>query len=251
MQRMRATLLALFALVGMAGGVVAFNFPLLTGPVVDAAKILNNEAHPVIDRKLRDYQVRSGHQVVVATVPSLEGYDIREYGNQLFRHWAIGDKERDDGVLILIAPNERKVSIEVGYGAEPELTDAISKIIIENAMVPHFKSGDYGGGINAGIDDIARAFGGETNAIIERTRNQSAPSLHDLIPFIFLAIIMLLIISNVSRGGRVSNARRGPYRDVWTRGGWSDGGWSGSSGSGGGYSGGGGSSGGGGASGSW
>jgi uncharacterized protein len=250
MQRMRATILALFALVAMAGGAVAFNFPPLTGPVVDAAKILSNETHLVIDRKLRDYQARSGHQVVVATVPSLEGYEIREYGNQLFRHWAIGDKERNDGVLILVAPNERKVSIEVGYGAEPELTDAISKIIIENGMVPHFKGGDYGGGISAGIDDIARALGGETNAIVERARNQSAPPLHDLMPFIFLAIIMFLIIFNVSRGGRLSNARRGPYRDVWTGGGgWPRGEWSG--GSGGGYSGGGGSSGGGGASGSW
>src|SRR4029078_11606440 len=113
---------------------VAFNFPPLTGPVVDAAKILSNETHLVINRKLRDYQARTGHQVVVATVPSLEGYEIREYGNQLFRHSAIGDKERNDGVLILVAPNERKVSIEVGYGAEPELTDAISKIIIENGM---------------------------------------------------------------------------------------------------------------------
>jgi uncharacterized protein len=251
MQRMRATVLALFALIALAGGAVAFNFPSLTGPVVDAAKILSNETHLVLDRKLRDYQTRSGHQVVVAIVPSLEGYDIREYGNQLFRHWAIGDKERDDGVLILVAPNERKVSIEVGYGAEPELTDAISKIIIENGMVPHFKSDDYGGGITAGIDDIARALGGETNAIIERARNQSAPSLHDLIPFIFLAIIMFSIVFNVSRGGRVSSARRGPYRDVWTGGGWSGGGWSGGSSSGGGYSGGGGSSGGGGASGSW
>jgi uncharacterized protein len=251
MQRMRATILALFALVAMAGGAVAFNFPSLTGPVVDAAKILSNESHLSIDRKLRDYQARSGHQVVVATVPSLEGYEIREYGNQLFRRWAIGDKERNDGVLILIAPNERKVSIEVGYRAEPELTDAISKIIIENGMVPHFKGGDYAGGINAGIDDIARALGGETNAIIERAHNQSVPSLEDLMPFIFLAIIMFLIIFNVSRGGRLSNARRGPYRDVWTGGGWSGGGWSGGSGSGGGYSGGGGSSGGGGASGSW
>jgi uncharacterized protein len=254
MQRMRAIVLALFALLAAAVVAVAFNFPPLTGPVVDTAKILTPDARLAIDRKLRDYQARSGHQLVVATVPSLEGYDIRDYGNQLFRHWAIGDKQRDDGVLILIAPNERKVSIEVGYGAEPELTDAISRIIIENGMVPHFKAGDYGGGINAGIDDIARALGGETTAIIERVRNQSAPSADNLIPFIFLAVIIFLIIINVSRGGRLSSSRRGPYGDLWTGGGgsggrWSGGGWSG--GLGGGYSGGGGSSGGGGASGSW
>jgi uncharacterized protein len=254
MQRMRAIVLALFALLAAAVVAVAFNFPPLTGPVVDAAKILKPDALLAIDRKLRDYQARSGHQLVVATVPSLEGYDIRDYGNRLFRHWAIGDKQRDDGVLILIAPNEHKVSIEVGYGAEPELTDAISRIIVENGMVPHFKAGDYGGGINAGIDDIARALGGETTAIIERVRNQSAPSADNLIPFIFLAVIIFLIIINVSRGGRLSNSRRGSYRDLWTGGGgsggrWSGGGWSG--GLGGGYSGGGGSSGGGGASGSW
>lgn len=143
---------------------------------------------------------------------------------------------------MLVAPNERKVSIEVGYGVEPDLTDALSKIIIENAVTPRFRAGDYAGGISAGIDDIAKALGGSANEVIERARNQSAPGLADVLPVIILFIIVLIIIANASRGGRVI-ILAGPGG---TSGGWSGGGWSG-----GGYGGGGGSSGGGGASGSW
>jgi uncharacterized protein len=248
MLALRAILLALFAVCSVTLGLAQLRFPELTGPVVDAAQILSSDARGLLDRKLRDYQASSGHQVVVATVPSLDGYDIRDYGNRLFRHWALGDKQRNDGVLLLVAPQERKVSIEVGYGIEPELTDAISRIIIENAIVPRFKAGDYSAGILAGVDDIARVLGGQGQLVAERARNQSAPTFEDLIPFIILFVIVLIIIGNVSRGGRhivLPPGRNGAYR-----GGWSSGGWSGGS-SGGGFRGGGGSSGGGGASGSW
>jgi uncharacterized protein len=245
---LRAIVLALFAICSATLALGQLRFPVLVGPVVDAAQILSSDAREVLDRKLRDYQASSGHQVVVATVPGLEGYDIRDYGNRLFRHWALGDKQRDDGVLLLVAPQERKVSIEVGYGVEPELTDAISRIIIENAIVPRFKAGDYAGGITAGVDDIARALGGQSQIIVDRARSQSAPSLEDLLPLIFLIVIVFIIIVNVSRGGRNIVL---PYgRNGSNRGGWSGGGWSGGS-SGGGFRGGGGSSGGGGASGSW
>jgi uncharacterized protein len=180
----------------------------------------------------------------VATVPTLEGYDIRDFGNRLFRRWALGDKQRDDGVLLLIAPNERKVSIEVGYGMEPDLTDALSKIIIENAIAPRFKAGDYAGGVSAAIDDIVKALGGGGNEIVARARNQTAPALADILPLLLLFFIVFIIIANTSRGGRVI-ILPGPSGGGYG-GGWSGGGWSG-----GGYGGGGGSSGGGGASGSW
>ena len=183
----------------------------------------------------------------VATVPGLEGYDIRDYGNRLFRHWALGDKQRDDGVLLLVAPQERKVSIEVGYGAEPDLTDAISRIIIENAIVPRFKAGDYAGGITPGVDDIARALGGQSQIIVDRARSQSAPPLEDLLPLIFLIVIVFIIIANVSRGGRNIGTAEWPNGSYRVAGRVGDGPGAVLAG----VRGGGGSSGGGGASGSW
>ena len=246
MRQLRTSLLVLIFLCATAWAAIEESFPALTGPVVDAAGILDADARERISQELLDYQSRSGHQLVVATVPSLENYDIRDYGNRLFRHWALGDKQRDDGVLLLVAPNERKVSIEVGYGVEPDLTDALSKIIIENAVTPRFRAGDYAGGISAAIDDIAKALGGSGNEVIERARNQSAPGLGDVLPVIILFIIVLIIIANASRGGRVIIVPGpGGYGGGWSGGGWSGGGY------GGGYGGGGGSSGGGGASGSW
>jgi uncharacterized protein len=246
MRRVRATVFALIVFWVAGSAVAQPKFPHLVGPVVDAAGILDTIAENEIAQKLLDYQLASGHQIVVATIPSLEGYEIRDYGNRLFRNWSLGDRQRNDGVLLLVAPTERKVSIEVGYGIEPDLTDALSKIIIENAVTPRFKAGDYVGGISAGIDDIAKALGGEQAEIIDRARNQTAPSVTDYLPIILLFFIVLLIIVNTSRGGRrviVVGPGGGGYRDGWSGGGWSGGG--------GGYSGGGGSSGGGGASGSW
>jgi uncharacterized protein len=236
----------LFVLIATVGAFADPQFPALTGPVVDAASVLSREAAQNLSSRLRDYQVKSGHQVVVATVPSLEGYDIRDYGNRLFRHWALGDKQRNDGVLLLVAPNERKVSIEVGYGVEGDLTDALSRIIIENAVLPRFKTGDFAGGMAAGVDDILKALGGGGDRIVERVRHETGPGLSDLLPIIVFFVIVLIIIATTSRGRRIV-VLPGPGSHS---GGWSGGGWS-SGGSGGGYSGGGGSSGGGGASGSW
>ncbi len=218
------------------------NFPTLDGAVVDASGFLNASERQSLEQKLRDYQASSGRQVVVAVLPSLAGYDIRDYGVRLFRHWQLGDKTRNDGVLLLVAPNERKVSIEVGYGAEGDLTDAMSRIIIENAMIPRFKAGDWAGGIDAGVDDIAQTLGGGGNVVAERARNTSSEMpIEDLLPLIIFFLIVMFIIFNASRGGRRNRVIILPM----------PGGWSGGGGSGGGYSGGGGSSGGGGASGGW
>jgi uncharacterized protein len=220
------------------------DFPALTSAVVDAAGVMPAPARQALDQRLRDYQASSGKQVVVATVPSLEGYDIRDYGNRLFRHWQLGDKQRNDGVLLLVAPNERKVSIEVGYGAEGDLTDALSRIIIENAIVPRFKAGDYDGGIEAGIDDITKTLGGGGRAVAERARNSGGEmSFEDMIPFIIFMLVVLFILAQASRGGRRGGIIILPMPGGYSgRGSWGGGGYGG---------GGGGSSGGGGASGSW
>ena len=107
-----------------------------------------------IEPKLADLETKSGIQLVVATVSSLEGQEIEPYANELFRTWKLGEKDKNNGVLLLVAPNEHRVRIEVGYGLEGTLTDALSKVIITNAITPRFKAGDFGGGISRGVDDI-------------------------------------------------------------------------------------------------
>jgi len=129
-------------------------FPPLTGRVVDAADLLPPEVEARLAAKLEALEAQSQRQLVVATVPDLEGYDIADYGYQLGRFWGLGDKERNDGALLLVAPNERKVRIEVGYGLEGYLTDALSALIIQNTILPAFRNGDFAGGIEAGTDAI-------------------------------------------------------------------------------------------------
>lgn len=219
-------------------------FPALTSPVVDAAHVIDDTARVIIENRIRDYKSSSGHQLQVATVPTLQGYDIRDFGYQLGRAWGIGDKKANDGVLILLAPTEHKVSIETGYGVEGDLTDAMSRIIIENAMVPRFKAGDYAGGVNAGIDDIIKVLGGQGDAVVQRVQNQSAPQAQDILPFVIIFIFIVIILVNASRGGRMLIVPGGGFG----RGGFGGGGGFSGGGS---WSGGGGSFGGGGASGGW
>ena len=240
MKSLRAAIIFVAALFAITAAMAEPNFPVLTtSPVVDAANVLGETQTVIIGNKLKNYEDASGHQIAVATVPTLEGYDIRDYGNVLFRKWQLGDKKRNDGVLILVAPTEHKVSIETGYGVEGDLTDAMTSIIIQNAMVPRFKAGDYVGGVNAGIEDIEKVIGGQGDQVVARVQNQSALTINDILPFIIFFIVIVLILSNASRGGRMM---------IIPGGGFGGGGYSGG---GGGWSGGGGSSGGGGASGGW
>lgn len=129
-------------------------FPELTGRVVDNADILTPEAEAALTAKLAALEIQSQRQLVVATIPDLQGYDISDYGYQLGRAWGLGDATRNDGALLLIAPNDRKVRIEVGYGLEGYLTDALSALIIQNQILPAFRDGDFPGGIAAGSDAI-------------------------------------------------------------------------------------------------
>ena len=129
-------------------------FPELTGRVVDAANILPPEAEVSIGTKLAQLEATTTRQVVVATVSDLQGYDIADYGYQLGRTWAIGQKGEDNGAILLVAPNERRVRIEVGYGLEPVLTDALSSLIIQRQILPAFREGDMPSGVEAGVDAI-------------------------------------------------------------------------------------------------
>lgn len=254
-----AALLAAWAFVSLA---LAYTFPPLTGRVVDQANIIPQAVSDRITAKLASLESKSGIQLVVATVKSLEGDEIEPYANALFRAWGLGEKQKNNGVLLLIAPNEHRVRIEVGYGLEGTLTDALSKIIITNAIAPRLKLGDYGGGVERGVDDIITVLTTDSSEWQRRPdlRVVSQDSTLDALgPWIALALfvfIFFLLTPPRERGnflsfllGMLMSSGRGGGYDGG-RGGWgsgSGGGWS----DGGGFSGGGGSSGGGGASGSW
>src|SRR5215468_10617401 len=145
---------ALSALLLAIGASFALNFPALTGRIVDQANIIQPATRVALESKLAELEAKSGIQLAVATVNSLEGQEIEPYANELFRYWKLGEKTKNNGALLLVAPNERRVRIEVGYGLEGTLTDALSSVIISNAITPRFKAGDFGGGISRGVEDI-------------------------------------------------------------------------------------------------
>ena len=147
------------ALVAFAPAQAALNFPPLTGRVVDNAHVLTPEVQADLTAKLAALEQKNGDQLVVVTVPSLQGYEIEDYGYQLGRAWGIGEKGKNTGAIFIVAPSEHKVRIEVGYGLEPVLTDALSSVILQNAVLPKFRSGDIQGGVVDGTDAIIQQLG--------------------------------------------------------------------------------------------
>ncbi len=232
------------------------SFPALTGRVVDDAHILDAGARAGIERKLTDFETKSGRQIVVATLPSLQGYEIEDYGYRLGRQWGIGQKGSNNGALLIVAPNERRVRIEVGYGLEGTLTDAVSRLIIENGILPRFRVGDFSGGIQRGVDDIIQVLSGDSEDFKRRAnaRNRGAAGPQDLGQLAWVAIILGLWLffafRSLKRGRRGSGMPWIIPMGGMSRG-WGGGGFPGGGFGGGGFSGGGGSFGGGGASGRW
>lgn len=256
--------LAFALLLAAAPAWAAPKFPPLTGRVVDDAGILSSGTEAKLTTELEALEAKTGHQVVVATLPDLQGYEIEDYGYQLGRAWGIGGKDKDDGAILIVAPNQRKVRIEVGYGLEPVLTDALSSLILQRKVLPAFKAGDLEKGVVDGTEAIVELLGlppDEARArALAAERQPGADAAGDggsIWPLIVGLFMLFWIFGGALRafGGRrgggglwwllpllLSNSnRRG--------GGWSGGG--GWSSGGGGFSGGGGSFGGGGSSGSW
>lgn len=264
-----AGLVALATLVFIA--LAAPNYPELTGQIVDNANILSPDDRAAISAELQALEGKSTDQVAVVTVKSLEGYAIEDYGIGLARKWQIGQKGKDNGIVLIVAPNERKVRIEVGRRLEPVMTDTMSKIIITNAMLPKFRRGDYPGGIRDGVRDIKDVLLGDADAVTERAKGGPTGKSYSisLIHLLVFAAIIALIFWQMKKAADAQrqweqnlspDERRRLQRErrrnrggnvVVIPGGSGDwgGGWSG--GSGGGWSGGGGSFGGGGASGDW
>ena len=232
-------------------------FPVLTGRVVDDANLLSASEKAELTAELKALEEKSSDQVVVVTLPSLQGYAIEDYGYQLGRHWGIGTKPLNNGVLLIVAPNERKVRIEVGRGLEPLVTDAIASIIINTSILPRFRAGNFPEGIKNGVHDIVLALTGDAAELEQRAkaRQDADQPAVDWLMVIFWTIIILWIVYSMYRAsqpGAVGRSGGGPVimpGPGWDSGG-SGGGWS-SGGGGGGFSGGGGDFGGGGSSGSW
>lgn len=244
--------LSLVLLLWVTTAASALEFPPLSGRVVDQAGLLDAQTSTQLSQMLEAHEQATTNQVVVVTVPDLQGTAIEDYGYQLGRAWGIGQKGRDNGALLIVAKAERKVRIEVGYGLEGQLTDAQSSIIINNVIVPSFRTGDFAGGIRAGTSAMLQVLGGDPLA--EPPARASQGQAQERLPwpaFLILIVVVVLMI----RGGGGGGGRGGRGRSVLTGavlGGLLGGGGRGGGGlSGGGFGGGGGGFGGGGASGGW
>jgi len=281
----RSAIIGLAAALVFAGAapVRAQDFPQLTGRVVDEAGILPGNVRADLDAKLAALEARNGDQLVVVTLRSLRGETIEQYGVALGRAWQIGQKDKNNGALLIVAPNERKVRIEVGYGLEGTLTDAASKLIIEGTILPRFRAHDIAGGITRGVDDIVRVLSGGSEDLQRRApavspspidRVAAALGIPVALAYLLLAVVAVAVCALVGwlfvtlfvrrlvatgalpkrQGGYRRSNRQDPYQSAnWTGlstlpgASGSIGGFGGF----GGFSGGGGSFGGGGASGSW
>ncbi len=256
--------LALAGLVLLAGAAQAAapKFPALSGRVVDEAHILSAPVVADLTTRLEALETKTSRQLVVVTVPDLQGYEIEEYGYQLGRAWGIGQKGVNNGLIFLVAPTERKVRIEVGYGLEGVVTDALSSVILQTQVLPKFKAGDMPGGVVAGTNALIDQLSADPSTAEQRiaqaaasrqtaqTSGESGGGIAVFVVFIVVVLVLrslmggrpgrggglwwlLPIILSGGGGGRGGGGRGG---------GWGDGG---------GFGGGGGSFGGGGSSGSW
>ena len=243
MRFLAAFLLCLF----IAPALAAPKFPALTGRVVDDAHVLSDTTKEDLTQKLQALEQKTSRQLVVVTVPSLGGYEISDYGYQLGRAWGIGQKTLNNGALLIVAPTEHRVRIEVGYGLEPILTDAFSSVIINTQITPKFKAGDINGGVEAGTDALIQQLSLDTSAAEKRAaaaeqQVQSDDGGRPPLSVIIIFLVIAFIFFHFFGGWWILPL-------LFSGGGGGRGGWSG--GGGGGFGGGGGSFGGGGASGSW
>lgn len=239
----------------------AQNIPARPSPpklVNDFADVLSAEEEAQLERKLVAYDDSTSNQVAIVTVKTLDGYPIEEYAVQLFRTWGIGNKNTNNGVLIIAAIEDRAIRIETGYGLEGAIPDITAAQIIRNDIGPSFREGNYYAGFDKAVESIILAAAGEYKAPEGYNKKEGKKPL---VPILVFVIILFIIISNINRGGGGGFMSRRGYRGfggpIFFPGGFGGGGGSGWSGGGGGFGGGGfggfggGSSGGGGASGSW
>jgi uncharacterized protein len=286
---MGRALAALAALVFASLAAAEVPVPPLKTRVTDLTATLTREQQAALEQQLAQLEARKGAQVAVLMLPSTAPETVEQYAVRVEETWKLGRKGIDDGVLLVVAKDDRRLRIEVGYGLEGVLPDAIAKRIIDEDIVPRFKQGDFYGGIRAGVERILRVIEGEA-LLAPAARGGPPPGLFEHIEWIIPALIFLMIAQKILNAlfgrflgagltggvagllawivvgslvagivvgvlafffGLSGGAALSSQRRGWGGGGWSSGGWSGGGSSGGGFGGGGGSSGGGGASGSW
>ncbi len=249
---------ALLLMIALAAATpsVAQEFPKLTGRVVDAANLLSPEIEAQLTAQLAQLQTETTRQLVIATVPDLQGYDIAEYGYKLGDAWGIGQKGENNGIVLLVAPNERRARIEVGNGLGDVVPDVLAARIIRNDMIPRFKAGDLPGGVVAGADSVVKLIRlppGEAMAqarLIATQKPEKEAGFGGVIFWLFIFFFFILPMIRSMFGKRGRRFGSGPIV-IWGPGDFGGSGGGSSWGGGGGFSGGGGSFGGGGASGGW
>lgn len=247
-----SSLLAILLLVGLAGAVV--RYPDSVGHVNDFANLLAPDVERKLEQELRIYKEQTSIEIAVVTVKSLEGLSVEDYTIGLARKWGLGEKKKDNGVVLLVAPNERKVRIEVGYGLEPDLTDSQAGRVIRDTIVPLFKQSKIADGVVSGVAGILSELGEKPYAErLEERKNQPKSSsdggrplwLIVTIAIVIIVVILLvvLVVIAITTSGGYSSGGYSSGSFTWSSGGSDSGGGGGSFG--------GGSFGGGGASGSW
>ena len=203
-----AVVLAWICLTG-AGLAQALTFPALSGRVVDEAGLLTAADRAALTDSLAGVEAKTTDQLVIVTLASLRGTTIADYGYQLGRHWQIGQKEKNNGALLIVVPSERQVRIEVGYGLEGTLTDALTKVIIETEILPRFRAGDFPGGIKIGVERITQVLMGKPDDLersvargsaADRTRPSPDASVAPII-VVVVVVVGVLIFCSIAGGG--------------------------------------------------
>jgi uncharacterized protein len=249
--------LALLALSVAPAAALARVIPALTAHVNDYAHVLPADRAAALEARLTEHERQTKQQFALLTVPSLQGEEIETFSIAVAEQWKLGDKKRDDGLIVVLAPSEHKVRIEVGYGLEGVIPDAIASRVIREVMTPAFKQNDYAGGLDGGFAVLMHEAGGDGSAGAQPVQQARKPGKLAFLPFL-IPLILFFLISRLGGGRRRRGlwmmgpgfgAGLGGYRSGG--GGFGGGGWGGGGGGGGGFGGGGGGFGGGGASGGW
>jgi uncharacterized protein len=240
--------------------VAALEIPPLRGRVNDYAGVMSQDQVRSLESQLAQFDQETGHQVAVLTVPTLEGEDIEGFSIRVAESWKIGKKGFDNGVILVVAVKDRRLRLEVGYGLEGVLPDAIAKTITSNYIVPRFRSQDYAGGIIAGIDAVLKVIKKEPLPESARRKDRDQGSQLNSIAMFIITLAVFGLMAFASTARRRKNSMWAPrgrghspiiFGPGGFGGGYYGGGGFGGGSDGGGFSGGGGSFGGGGASDSW